>query len=187
MEPRLEDGEFHRRKCWAALPPAQECLKDTWAKIERLFCIDTIQIDLTSGETTTPGYSFDRFMYGRDVNDAQPTIIFDSKSKVYRRNARRILNDAAIEVDARGIGLQFYKRGPVLSASQETGDSLAKEPECSSSKNISQYATGASITIESTTCTMGGLISINGKLFGLTVGHAFNGINLGKGIFHLNS
>jgi hypothetical protein len=155
-------------------------------EIDNFFQIDTNETSLALGQSVDPGFSFDRFMYGQDVDNAQPAIIFESKSEIIRGNARRMLNDAAIEVDARGIGLQFYEKGPVLSASQETGDPLAEKsgiPEGSSSKDISQYNTGASVSIESTTCTMGGLISIDGKLFGLTVGHAFNGISPGKGIF----
>lgn len=93
--------------------------------------------------------------------------------------------DEAIEVDARGIGLEFYESGPVLSASQTTtGDPPAPISGLAenSSEDILRRPLGVSITIESTTCVIGGVISIKGRLFGLTVGHAFDGIDLGKGI-----
>jgi len=179
MEARLGKLEFLPKKCWSSLPPAQSCLQDTWTKIEGFFQLDTVQTRLTRGETTNPGYCFDRFMYGRSEDNAQPTIIFDSKSKVYRNNARIFLADEAIEVDARGIGLEFYESGPVLSAGDPPAP-ISGFAESSSLEDTLRRPLGVSITIESTTCVIGGVISIKGRLFGLTVGHAFNDIDFGK-------
>lgn len=184
MQYRISD--LGHRECWAALPPAQLCLHDTWTKIESLFGKDTIQTALAKGVVTNPGYSFDRCMYGRRESDAQPTIIFDSENSAYRRNVKQILCDEAIEVDARGIGLEFYEKGPILSVGETLGDTGAKIsgiPQ-SSSDDSPRRPCGVSVVIGSTTvvCTMGGVISISGELFGLTVGHAFNETSQEKGI-----
>ncbi|KAI9745909.1 MAG: hypothetical protein M1818_000590 [Claussenomyces sp. TS43310] len=83
-------------------------------------------------------------MHGRSVRDAQPAILFNSQSSVYRTNAKRILEDAAIEFDARGVGLQFYPNGPVLMADQEMGDPVPKKFEITKghpSKKILQHST----------------------------------------------
>jgi hypothetical protein len=172
---------FRPKICWASKEPAQLCLEDALKKIHDFFRVDTVEARLSRGETTIPGYSVDRYMYGSSDDNAQPTIIFDSKSKVYRNNARNCLEEEAIVVDVRGIGLEFYELGPVLSAGDPTAP-IFESTESSSSEDTLQKPLGLSITIDSTTCVIGGVISIKGRLFGLTAGHAFNDIDFENGI-----
>jgi hypothetical protein len=96
--------------CWVALPPARPCLIDAIEQIEAL--VSKRQSDIWDGEHTTPSCTWDRSMHGRSIKVAQPTIIFSSSSKVCRRNAKRIIQEENIQVDPRGIGIEFYENGP---------------------------------------------------------------------------
>lgn len=184
MPPRYEYFERHGRLCWAAQDPAQKYLKETLCRIEDLVNIDRVQIALRSGNSSRPGYSFDRFMYGQAEDAAQPTIIFDCESRTYRRNAKRILMDEGMRVERRGIGLQFYKQGPVLSASSAAADYLTHVHGTSKERtlrSIFHQSLGLLIRTDSMLCTLGGVLSVNGALFGLTVGHAFPVTNAATG------
>jgi hypothetical protein len=146
-------------------------------------------------------------MHGGSVNDAQPTIIFSSLSKICRRNAKNIILHEGIAVDPRGIGMEYYSTGSDFFAgpnglgedldfviSDSLPDLLTNLPssskrsfKSSSSSNrstptqegtprqqMTPYKVNSSlISVRSTSCTLGGLVSIDGKLYGLTVAYAF--------------
>lgn len=96
--------------CWVALPPAKPCLVDTMKQIEAL--VWKREADIWNGVHTSRGCTFDSSMHGRSIKVAQPTIIFGAPSKVCRRNAKRIIQEENIQVDPRGIGIEFYEKGP---------------------------------------------------------------------------
>jgi hypothetical protein len=96
--------------CWVALPPAKPCLADTTGQIEAL--VLKRQSDIWDGDPTSRGCTWDRSMHGRSIKVAQPTIIFSSSSKFCLRNAKRIIQEENIQVDPRGIGIEFYENGP---------------------------------------------------------------------------
>ena len=190
--------------CWVALPPARPCLIDTMEQIETL--VLKRQSDIWNGEHTSPGCTWDRSMHGRSIKVAQPTIIFSSSSRVCRRNAKRIIQEENIEVDPRGIGIEFYENGPEFltgSIDLEAGyPSTPLSPSKSrqeksvdgfvpdfpvhstnhpyqagssnrTSKRSKPAINAALVHVGQLSCTMGGLLVINGEVFGLTVAHAF--------------
>lgn len=196
---------LHIMNCWIPLLPARPCLIEAMEQIERL--LQERNRDVWDGENTTPGCSWDISMHGRSVNDAQPTIIFSSLSKICRRNAKGIIANEDIAVDPRGIGMEYYSTGPDFfagpqglgaGADGETSELVPdlltnltfssnrslKSSSSSNQSNPSQEGTlrhqsttckvnGNLISVQSTSCTLGGLVSIDGELYGLTVAHAF--------------
>jgi hypothetical protein len=56
-------------------------------------------------------------MYKTFIKNAQPIILFCSLSKKCRSNAAKIIECEEIEVDFPGVGLEFYKTGPVFKSS----------------------------------------------------------------------
>jgi hypothetical protein len=192
----------HTRNCWIPLVPARPCLLEAMEQIERL--LKERNRDIWNGENTTPSCSWDISMHGRSVSDAQPTIIFSSSSKICRRNAKNIIANEDIAVDPRGIGMEYYSTGPSLFASlagvidielagpyllTDLPSSSKRSSKSSSSSNRSVHSqertsreqptacsvNGSLISVQSTSCTLGGLVSIDGELYGLTVAHAFEG------------
>lgn len=189
--------------CWVALAPARPCLIDAMGQIEAL--VLKRQCDIWDGERTSPGCVWDRSMYGRSIQDAQPTIIFSSSSKICRRNAKRIIQEENIQVDPRGIGIEYYENGPEFlagffdSSDLEAGCQPIPPPKCKSAQektvnfggNLPAYSnnhhTGspdripkpainaALVHVGQVSCTMGGVLVVNGELYGLTVAHAFEG------------
>lgn len=190
--------------CWIALPPARPCLIDTIEQIETL--VLKRQSDIWDGEHTSPACTWDRSMHGRSIKVAQPTIIFSSSSRVCRRNAKRIIREENIEVDPRGIGIEFYENGPEFLAGsidleagypsiqlsqsksrreksvddfvhdsplQSTNHSHLERSSNRTSKRIKPVINAALVHVGQLSCTMGGLLAINGEVFGLTVTHAF--------------
>jgi hypothetical protein len=115
MERRFKPP-FRRMTCWSAQDPAQACLTAAFEKLGAFLSIPTVRDDLYTGVFDGAGLSYDRFMHGSNIKKAQPTIICSSKNPVLRANAARIIESEGIEVDNRGIGLEFYKDGPVFSA-----------------------------------------------------------------------
>lgn len=137
------------------------------------------------GEPMSPGCVFDPFMYGRSVNCAQPAIIFSCLSKTVRRNAKSIIEYHDFKIDPRGIGIDYHSSSPGSFAGtaslQSSGViSLASsEGKQSLGKNLLGLGPsfldlgGESIQIGSATCTLGGLIAIDGTLYYQTVAHVF--------------
>ncbi|KAE9365459.1 hypothetical protein N431DRAFT_353051 [Stipitochalara longipes BDJ] len=189
--------------CWAALPPAKYCLSDVVSQIEAL--VSERSCDIWDGERTSRGCTWDRSMYGHSIQDAQPTIIFSSSSKMCLRNAKRIIHEENIQVDPRGIGIEYYENGPVLFQAFGSTDSLdlkagltsisspngsspnektsnvggklpayLNEDHESSPNRVPKPAINAALaSIGQVSCTIGGIILVNGELYGLTVAHAF--------------
>lgn len=197
MEWRIS-APFSSMTCWIALAPARPCLTDVMDQIEALF--EKRNRELWDGETTAPGCAWDRSMHGKSVDDAQPTIVFSSLSKVCRRNARNIILDENIKVDPRGIGMGYYTTGPEFFAGEvanrrRDGRTTPPQPrlKASSQSTSANRQTGAlfeafrddspdpefpevvgsSVRIGAKDCSMGGIIAIEGKLYTLTVAHVF--------------
>jgi len=187
--------------CWVALAPARPCLIDAMGQIEAL--VLKRQCDIWDGERTSPGCVWDRSMYGRSIQDAQPTIIFSSSSKICRRNAKRIIQEEDIQVDPRGIGIEYYENGPGFSAGPfdsldleagcPTPPSKSKLPqekavtsagnllaysnnhrESSPTRNAKPAINAALVHVGDVSCTMGGVLVVDGELYVLTVAHAFD-------------
>ena len=189
--------------CWVALPPARPCLVDTMKQIETL--VLKRQSDIWDGEHTSPGCTWDRSMHGRSIKIAQPTIIFSSSSRVCRRNAKRIIQEESIQVDPRGIGIEFYENGPEFltgSIDLEKGfpilpsesEKIHEKPDhgfvydhpileinhshqVGSSKKTSRRTkptiNGGLVYAGQSSCTIGGFLTVDREVFGLTVAHAF--------------
>src|SRR5438105_4546138 len=98
---RLAERHFNHlylaMTCWLVRPPARVALTEAYHRIEAL--IRDRNDDLWKGEATTPGCFWERYMFGRDVDDAQPTILFCSSSSIVRGNARNIIMGEDIQVD----------------------------------------------------------------------------------------
>lgn len=190
--------------CWIALAPARPCLLYTREQI--LILIREREFDIWHGEHKYPGCTVDPFMHGRSIKVAQPTIIFSSSSRFCRRNAKRIIQEEKIEVDPRGIGIEFYQNGlkplagsidleagyPSNSLSQSESlheksvEDLVKDTTMQPTNQSNQATSSNRTSIEAKpainaalvhvgqlSCTMGGLLIINGEIYGLTVAHAF--------------
>jgi hypothetical protein len=192
---------FRTSTCWPAKIPARDCLIDSMKQLEDL--LEIRSRDFWDRETTSPGCIWDASMHGRSVDDAQPTIILSSTSKIFRHNAREIIEDHDFRVDPRGIGIEYYSRGPEFFAGDSPainnpgtylagfegidGEETTIAPNDSRVLEIPE-SIGVPILVGSTKCTMGGLIVIDKKLFGLTVAHAFeNGNTSSRGELSLQS
>lgn len=174
--------------------PAKICLRDTMKQIELL--LEKRSQDFWNGETTAPGCTWDATMHGRSVSDAQPTIVLSPQSSIFRRNAKIIISDEDFLVHPRGVGLEYYRNGPEYFADDSQVNSAPDAPLIgsfdhllpgnvrsspkeshlpqNSPKTTGNYlSNGWSISVGSTICTLGGMVAINGSLFGLTVAHAF--------------
>lgn len=196
---------LHTMNCWIPLLPARPCLLETMEQIETL--LQERNRDIWDGENTTPGCSWDISMHGRSVNDAQPTIIFSSVSKICRRNAKSIIANEDIAVDPRGIGMEYYSTGPdffggprdleagmggerselfpdlltnlpssskpSFKSSSSSNQSIPRREGIAGHQSTTCKVNGSLISVQSTSCTLGGLVSIDGELYGLTVAHAF--------------
>lgn len=184
--------------CWVATAPAQRCLTAAIIQIEAL--VESRKNDVWDRERTTLGCSWDRSMHGRSLDDAQPTIIFSSASKICLRNAKRIVRDEKIKVDPRGIGIQYYENGPMFLArasdlesglqhmdnnirirprekeaiakEQVSRDNSASHQESIHSRTIASI-NGALVVAGLASCTIGGVLAVADKLLLLTVAHAF--------------
>jgi hypothetical protein len=183
--------------CWVAMAPAKLCLMNVVKQIEAL--VEKRKYDIWDGEKTSPGCAWDRSMHGRSVNDAQPTVIFSSSSKICRKNAKRIIQEENIQVDPRGIGIEYYESGPkflagplnlqnhhissVISFSHSEIDSPASEqsfPASSVTQEIESISrtpglviSGIEVDVRGWTCTIGGILLINNRAVALTVAHVF--------------
>jgi len=186
--------------CWVAQHPARPCLTDAIVQIEAL--VAKRECDIWDGERTSRGCGWDRSMYGRSMQDAQPTIIFSSSSKVCLRNARKIIHDENIQVDPRGIGIEYYENGPAFlqatgsldleegfpspssirsrlsgEKSSNPGGILPTYPNERHQSSLSRVSkpaiNGALVSIGPVSCTIGGVLIVNDELYGLTVAHAF--------------
>ncbi|KAL3422643.1 hypothetical protein PVAG01_06799 [Phlyctema vagabunda] len=198
MKWRIKDGT-RRKKCWIALLPASDPVGNAIEKIES--ALYERNHDFFDGIVTDTGCSYDPTMFGLSVEDAQPTVVFSSDSEKCRQNAKNIITDKGILVDPRGIGMEYYGRGPQFYTGTETGNYRGqtgdsdpkmldkKQPPHSSSDNRMQdVASSPSVVavpfskqainkelvmIGRVNCTIGGIIAIDDQLFGLTVAHAF--------------
>jgi len=197
MEWKLK-APLWRMSCWVATSPAKPCLTEAIGQIDAL--VEKRKRDIWNGERTAPGCTWDRSMYGRSINDAQPTIIFSSSSKVIRQNAKQIIRDENIHVDPRGIGIEYYETGPEFMAGTvdlEAGCQTIppfdlsflkakgsvghqRVPSYSSNQHANMQKTppkpnvsGALACVGSVSCTVGGVLVIKQELYCLTVAHAF--------------
>jgi hypothetical protein len=197
MEWKLK-APLRTMSCWIATSPAKPCLTEAIGQIDAL--VEKRKHDIWDGEHTTPACVWDRSMYGRSINDAQPTIIFSSSSKIIRRNAKQIIRDENIQVDPRGIGIEYYETSPEFMAGtvdleagrqaippfdhpfSEAKGSVEHQrvPSYSSSQNVSMQkaspkpnVSGALVRVGSVSCTVGGVLVIKQELYCLTVAHAF--------------
>ena len=198
MKWRIKDGPV-RKKCWVALSPASIALSEAVEKIESVLI--GRNRDVFNGEDTSPACSYDPTMFGRSVHDAQPTVIFSSSSEICRKNAKRILENEDILVDPRGVGLDYYCTGPQffagvmdinvatesntkgqLSANQSESSSMSSKPSVTSASRKQQQPAllllkrplnGELAMVGGSRCTIGGIIVVGDKIYGLTVAHVF--------------
>jgi len=179
------------------MPPAKPCLMNVIKQIEAL--VEKRKYDIWDGERTSPGCAWDRSMHGRSINDAQPTVIFSSSSKVCRKNAKRIIREENIQVDPRGIGVEYYGAGPkflggplnlqthqmssVLSFAESGKSSPGSEgvnPISSADQQLQPTSpklnfaiNGTSVDVGGSSCTIGGILGVDNKAVALTVAHVF--------------
>ncbi|KAH7313171.1 hypothetical protein BKA65DRAFT_558385 [Rhexocercosporidium sp. MPI-PUGE-AT-0058] len=137
------------------------------------------------GEPTSPGCVFDPYMYGRSVDCAQPAIVLSCLSKRVRRNAKNIIQHHDFQIDPRGIGIDYYSSSPgSFAGTSSAWDScVASSAPSEKDQRIDTNPLGLelpylelcgeTIHVGSATCTMGGLIAIDGTLYYQTVAHVF--------------
>ncbi|KAG4436281.1 hypothetical protein IFR05_008221 [Cadophora sp. M221] len=172
---------FSTRTCWPAREPAKPCLAAAMLQLEDL--LEVRSADFWRGEPTSPGCVFDPYMYGRSVDCAQPAIVLSCLSNRVRRNAKNIIEYHNFQIDPRGIGIDYYSSSPgtfagTASFQGSSGDSLApseeeKSPDANPPGPGLPFLELSGETIGSATCTMGGLISVDGVLYYQTVAHVF--------------
>jgi len=118
---------FRRMTCWEARNPAHACLTDAFEKLATL--IKNVGHDLYKGVKDDSGIAFHRFMHGSHLGNAQPAIILSSKNSTLRANAARIIKAEEIEVDDRGIDLEFYANAPRRFAGPLSNDARPTVPQ----------------------------------------------------------
>ncbi|KAH6715694.1 hypothetical protein BKA61DRAFT_671985 [Leptodontidium sp. MPI-SDFR-AT-0119] len=127
--------------------------------------------DFWRGEPIPTGCALERYMYGRSVKNAQPTIIGFVSSQRFRRNAKEILEDYDFQIDPRGIGIDYYSSHPVYFGGQALGSTASKSRSSDQPTGLPQFI-GTAIQAGNTAFTLGGPIVVDDKIVGLTVAHA---------------
>jgi hypothetical protein len=165
---------FRPKTAWGAQNAALRPLQLARSAIQSL--IESRMEDFFSGVAVQPGWALEVAMYGRSVDDAQPTVICSSPNSRCRSNASNIIAQEQIIVDDRGIGIEFY-HDPVIFYS---GKGPISAPDYGRLYDA-HYMTPSNglhppfmIEVCGNTCTVGGSIMVNGQTYFLTIAHAFD-------------
>jgi hypothetical protein len=185
--PRSSIGErrevFTNKKgtftCWEAVGP----VRDTWNRL-RPEIKEYVEIKCEPG----PALRLEIYMIGRTEDTAAPKILICSQNPVARKGARKAIKGSGILDNHPGIGLGDSPRPP----GENSLGRLAQEDLESSFLQVS-YLTGETVVLSNPSdnafgrrllilkpnggqrlATAGPILHINGKVYQLTVGHAFS-------------
>lgn len=119
----------------------------------------------------------DMFMVGRKPTNSVPTILFSCESKTCRQKAMMLVRKKGILTDHSGVLMAECSKLPRPLALDEQTDALCLSPGIYLNGPLRSF--GTSILIYSDDgrlprkATIGGIITIDHELFGVTAAHAF--------------
>jgi hypothetical protein len=123
------------------------------------------------------------FMIGRKPTSSNPTILFSCQSKLCRQKAMEMTQKKGILVNHPGILMAECARLPRLLALEDESELPSLLPGVYLNGPLRSYGTPVIIYSEHHTAprkaTIGGIVSIEDELYGVTTAHAFFGINDG--------
>lgn len=184
-----------KNRCWEAIGPAKERYDEVSERIKAL--LESQHESLNEGVCVFRFLMIDLYMIGRTEEQAKPTIIFSSENKTLRQRAQKLVRGSGILDDYPDFTLGESSRplrlssGPIaLSGEQSTADFVKSYNAYPSTDDMAcvYYSHplndihGIPIIIKKANtsaspsprkATLGGMVCIGEKLFGVTAAHAF--------------
>jgi hypothetical protein len=190
-DPQQSIGEswctLGKNRCWEPVGPAQELIGKFFGHIKDL--LESQHEYLNEGVCIPRAILFSLYMIGRTEDYARPTIMFSCENKAPRQRAVKIVRASKLLDDSPGVGLGDSPRPLILSRSPvQLGDQNPNEDVQMLDNVLVHYFPpltdlyGIPITIRNTKegrllpprkATIGGFISLEEELFGVTVAHIF--------------
>lgn len=178
-----------KNHCWEAVGPAKEQFSQVHEPIRHL--LESQHEQLNKDISVRKNIFLDIYMIGPTEEQARPTVIFSCENKIQRQRAQKLVRSSNILDKYTGFRLGDSSRPPRANMSirplgDEADSSMEWEPNTSelliyhSSPIKDVY--GIPIFIQRPSAqkdmvcrksTVGGIISIHSKFFGLTVAHVF--------------
>lgn len=167
-------------QCWEAVGPAADAMKALYPHIKEL--LENNQELLEQGEDKPRGLGFNMWMEGKRPAASHPLVVFSSKSRRQRLQAKQLLKQSQLLDKYPGIKIKTLNKMPAI---YRAGAAAAMQSEYMSIADhvyVSQGyrpACGAPIWLgsyPSELVTFGGCININDESYGLTAQHALFGI-----------
>jgi hypothetical protein len=162
------------KKCWEAKGPALEAFNKVGQPIQKL--LDDCRDFLEEGEEIARPISYQIWMVGRSVETALPTIVFTSKSKRSRTKATVIVKDSDILAEFPSIAVKALSAIPAMPKADTGKDN--QHPQETDEDDVSMigspsHACGAPILVGGgRKATLGGVLLIDGRWYGITANHA---------------
>lgn len=171
--------------CWEAIGPARDAFDKIAEKIKELFQNQSDYLD--EGEETSPTFSYDIWMVGRDKSRAIPTIILGCQSSNVRDKAKTLLNESGILDSFPGINVKKTRRAPDrLAANDDTrelGRSESRPEDIDTVYAVEEEdQCGVQIFLanafnlpnkSAAKATIGGIVTVDSVAYGLSVSHVF--------------
>lgn len=164
-----------RYKCWSLKDksPAHTAWKSVSKAIISLLEDQFEHLDAGDSELM-----IEMFMVGRNPTRSSPTIIFSCETKTCRRKAMELVQKKGLLADQPGVLMAECSRLPRLLAPEEDSSYPSLPPGVYLNGPLRSYGIPVMIYVEGQRlprrATIGGLVLIDGELFGFTAGHAFS-------------
>jgi len=178
-----------KNHCWETVGPAKEQFSQVHEPIRHL--LESQHKQLNKDISVRKNIFLDIYMIGPTEEQARPTVIFSCENKIQRQRAQKLVRSSNTLVKHTGFRLGDSSRPPRTNMNPralrgEADSGMELEPNTSelliyhSSPIKDVY--GIPISIQRPNAqkgvlfrksTVGGIISIHSKFFGLTVAHAF--------------
>jgi hypothetical protein len=196
QSPELSIGRactpFEKQQCWEVTGRAESLARGLFQAVKEL--LDGCNELLYDGEPVESLVMFNLFMIGRDRSKANPTLLLSCERKRPRQRAMKLIRESGIlrRPEHAGFRLAESPRPPVglsapvpLGSQDDAGSSSLPLPLLDQNVlwNPKFPPTGAQLYTRfdandadyATRATLGGVVSIEGVFYGLTVAHNFTG------------
>jgi hypothetical protein len=182
QQPELSIGLLHtsldllgRYKCWSLKDKSHADL--VWKTISRAI-ISLLGDRFEHLEAGDSELMVEMFMIGRKPTSSSPTVLFSCESKACRQRAMGLVQRKGILDDHPGVLMAQCSRLPRLLALEEESDTPSLPPGVYLDGPLRSYGTPVMIYSEHhklpRKTTIGGFVSIESEIFGVTTAHAFS-------------
>ena len=172
--------------CWEAIGPARDAFNEVAETIRELF--QSHSDYLNEDEETSPTFSFDIWMVGRDESHARPTIILGCQSEKVRTKAKKLLVGSGILDKSLRIDVKKTSRAPDrLAANDDIHGLGGSEPSLENMRTVYaleerdecgiQIFLGSAYNLPTESApkaTIGGVVMVDSFAYGLSVSHVFS-------------